>query len=315
MQDPTVFTQLKPHFPEQELLKCPRCDSTNTKFCYYNNYNLAQPRHFCKSCRRYWTKGGALRNIPVGGGSRKNTKRSSNSKRSSSSSSSSSSAPNTSTQNSNPNPKPETNSILGSKSNSNSNSSAAVDDSHHRQDESSTRMLDISAGSFSSLLSSNGQFGNLLDVFNSNGSGVKFVANPSLSLNSEAGLIRNPGLELQSNNGISEGFLGSLQTGDSSCWEAGINDNGHVNGNDDGNGNGWPDLSIYTPDTSNLKESYPKEKVHALDSPNGAANPVIAGLGVASKVIERKSRSGSHGFNTIWINVVRRDNSPTNGAG
>ncbi|KAL6537493.1 hypothetical protein OROMI_026027 [Orobanche minor] len=62
-------------FLEQEKLKCPRCDSTNTKFCYYNNYNLAQPRHFCKSCKRYWTKGGALRNIPVGGGSRKNGKR------------------------------------------------------------------------------------------------------------------------------------------------------------------------------------------------------------------------------------------------
>ncbi|RAZ36360.1 hypothetical protein DK853_48805, partial [Klebsiella oxytoca] len=21
----------------------------NTKFCYYNNYNLTQPRHFCKT--------------------------------------------------------------------------------------------------------------------------------------------------------------------------------------------------------------------------------------------------------------------------
>ncbi|KAJ8543791.1 hypothetical protein K7X08_025409 [Anisodus acutangulus] len=53
-------------------LKCPRCDSSNTKFCYYNNYNLSQPRHFCKNCRRYWTKGGALRNVPVGGGFRRN---------------------------------------------------------------------------------------------------------------------------------------------------------------------------------------------------------------------------------------------------
>ncbi|MED6135382.1 hypothetical protein PIB30_045965 [Stylosanthes scabra] len=58
MQDPTtVFQPIKPQFPEQEQLKCPRCDSTNTKFCYYNNYNLSQPRHFCKNCRRYWTKG------------------------------------------------------------------------------------------------------------------------------------------------------------------------------------------------------------------------------------------------------------------
>uniref|UniRef100_A0A5B7BSW1 Dof zinc finger protein n=1 Tax=Davidia involucrata TaxID=16924 RepID=A0A5B7BSW1_DAVIN len=58
--------------PESQNLRCPRCDSSNTKFCYYNNYNLTQPRHFCKSCRRYWTKGGALRNVPIGGGCRKN---------------------------------------------------------------------------------------------------------------------------------------------------------------------------------------------------------------------------------------------------
>ncbi|KAK2411005.1 Dof-type zinc finger DNA-binding family protein [Trifolium repens] len=62
--------------PEQENLPCPRCDSTNTKFCYYNNYNYSQPRHFCKGCRRYWTQGGTLRDIPVGGGTRKNAKRS-----------------------------------------------------------------------------------------------------------------------------------------------------------------------------------------------------------------------------------------------
>ncbi|XP_022745089.1 dof zinc finger protein DOF3.5-like [Durio zibethinus] len=53
-------------------LNCPRCGSPNTKFCYYNNYSLTQPRYFCKGCRRYWTKGGSLRNVPVGGGRRKN---------------------------------------------------------------------------------------------------------------------------------------------------------------------------------------------------------------------------------------------------
>ncbi|XVF51249.1 hypothetical protein PTKIN_Ptkin04bG0169500 [Pterospermum kingtungense] len=68
---------------KEQALNCPRCNSTNTKFCYYNNYSLTQPRYFCKTCRRYWTEGGSLINIPVGGGSRKN-------KRSSSSSSSSS---------------------------------------------------------------------------------------------------------------------------------------------------------------------------------------------------------------------------------
>ncbi|XP_010941869.1 uncharacterized protein [Elaeis guineensis] len=51
--------------------RCPRCDSRDTKFCYYNNYNTSQPRHFCRSCRRYWTLGGSLRNVPIGGSSRK----------------------------------------------------------------------------------------------------------------------------------------------------------------------------------------------------------------------------------------------------
>ncbi|KAM6597931.1 hypothetical protein CsatA_008455 [Cannabis sativa] len=80
----------KPH-PEQAL-KCPRCDSTNTKFCYYNNYSLTQPRYFCKACRRYWTKGGTLRNVPVGGGCRRNKRSSSNNNNSSSSSTATSSA-------------------------------------------------------------------------------------------------------------------------------------------------------------------------------------------------------------------------------
>ncbi|KAG6418159.1 hypothetical protein SASPL_120358 [Salvia splendens] len=62
---------------EPEQLPCPRCDSTNTKFCYYNNYNFSQPRHFCKACRRYWTHGGTLRDIPVGGGTRKRSRTSS----------------------------------------------------------------------------------------------------------------------------------------------------------------------------------------------------------------------------------------------
>ncbi|MCO5593339.1 hypothetical protein L7F22_047350 [Adiantum nelumboides] len=54
------------------ILKCPRCASSDTKFCYYNNYSLSQPRYFCKNCKRYWTAGGVLRNVPVGGGLRKN---------------------------------------------------------------------------------------------------------------------------------------------------------------------------------------------------------------------------------------------------
>ncbi|KAG8098788.1 hypothetical protein GUJ93_ZPchr0013g34007 [Zizania palustris] len=77
-------------------LKCPRCESTNTKFCYFNNYSLSQPRHFCKTCRRYWTRGGALRNVPVGGGCRRN-KRTKSSKSSSSSAASASATGGTST--------------------------------------------------------------------------------------------------------------------------------------------------------------------------------------------------------------------------
>uniref|UniRef100_A0A0D9VSH9 Dof zinc finger protein n=1 Tax=Leersia perrieri TaxID=77586 RepID=A0A0D9VSH9_9ORYZ len=55
--------------PQPEpALKCPRCDSTNTKFCYYNNYSLSQPRHFCKTCRRYWTRRVLLQAVLIPGG-------------------------------------------------------------------------------------------------------------------------------------------------------------------------------------------------------------------------------------------------------
>jgi hypothetical protein len=39
----------RPKLPRPEgPSKCPRCHSEDTKFCYYNNYNIKQPRHFCK---------------------------------------------------------------------------------------------------------------------------------------------------------------------------------------------------------------------------------------------------------------------------
>ena len=65
-EDPTIDKR-----PEK-LIPCPRCKSMETKFCYFNNYNINQPRYFCKGCQRYWTAGGALRNVPVGAGRRKN---------------------------------------------------------------------------------------------------------------------------------------------------------------------------------------------------------------------------------------------------
>mmetsp|Transcript_31940 Transcript_31940/g.90706 ORF Transcript_31940/g.90706 Transcript_31940/m.90706 type:complete len:654 (+) Transcript_31940:817-2778(+) len=61
----------KPKLPRPEgTCPCPRCGSVDTKFCYYNNYNMKQPRYFCKGCQRYWTAGGMLRNVPVGSGRR-----------------------------------------------------------------------------------------------------------------------------------------------------------------------------------------------------------------------------------------------------
>lgn len=57
----------KPEYTPQ----CPRCKSEDTKFCYYNNYNIKQPRFYCKECCRYWTEGGLLRNVRVGAGRRK----------------------------------------------------------------------------------------------------------------------------------------------------------------------------------------------------------------------------------------------------
>ncbi|KAJ0250743.1 Dof zinc finger protein [Hirschfeldia incana] len=70
-------TQPKTPRPK-EALNCPRCNSINTKFCYYNNYNHTQPRHYCKACRRYWTHGGKLRDVPQGGRRRRNSKKNKN---------------------------------------------------------------------------------------------------------------------------------------------------------------------------------------------------------------------------------------------
>ena len=56
---------------EGSHLQCARCGSEQTRFCYYNNGVLSQPRHYCRSCQRYWTEGGTLRNLPKGSGRRK----------------------------------------------------------------------------------------------------------------------------------------------------------------------------------------------------------------------------------------------------
>ena len=71
-QSDTSNSQEKTLKKPDKIIPCPRCNSMDTKFCYYNNYNVNQPRHFCKNCQRYWTAGGTMRNVPVGAGRRKN---------------------------------------------------------------------------------------------------------------------------------------------------------------------------------------------------------------------------------------------------
>lgn len=192
MQDPSTYSQINLQFPEQEHLKCPRCDSSNTKFCYYNNYNLSQPRFLCKNCKRYWTKGGTLRNIPVGGGSRKSTKRSSNTK------------------------KPATSKSAPEKQEPISASESVINNKD--QDGS---LLDI-GGRFSSLLEvNNGQFGNMREGLSSNESPIMQLGEFSQNQNNpglESSLISNPFVEFGNNNKNSEGFLGIQNDQDSSSW-------------------------------------------------------------------------------------------------
>ncbi|KAL8458470.1 hypothetical protein ACS0TY_036111 [Phlomoides rotata] len=229
MQDPSLYSQIKAQvqqpqvqFPEQEHLKCPRCDSTNTKFCYYNNYNLSQPRHFCKNCRRYWTKGGALRNIPVGGGSRKNAKRSS------SASSASSAAVK----------RPAPPSIKNDGKGSDGDTAVKGENFVGQFGN----LLEAS-GSFSSLLGSSvGQFGNFLEGLGPNGSSLQMsdhFGDPGSGQNVDPHVLESDG------NSNTEVFLnihggddGGAGVGDGGCWSGGSN--------------GWPDLSIYTPGSTFL---------------------------------------------------------------
>ncbi|XP_073226603.1 cyclic dof factor 1 isoform X2 [Cicer arietinum] len=71
-QSETSVSEEKTLKKPDKVVPCPRCNSMETKFCYFNNYNVNQPRHFCKNCQRYWTAGGTMRNVPVGAGRRKN---------------------------------------------------------------------------------------------------------------------------------------------------------------------------------------------------------------------------------------------------
>ncbi|CAL9067028.1 unnamed protein product [Musa banksii] len=211
-----AFQAAMTRFPEPEQnLRCPRCDSTDTKFCYYNNHNISQPRHFCKSCRRYWTKGGMLRNIPVGGGTRKNSKRSGSSS-SSSSAAYSCKRPNPSRPPSHlaDLPKTEPVSVLY----------PPLDPDRH--------LLDMT-GSFSSLLASDGHLETILESFHPVcGGDVTVLPNSASAIRSG---IHIQGMELQGSVSNSNTPAAAVENserleGAPGCWAA-----------------SWTDLAIYNP--------------------------------------------------------------------
>ncbi|OWM72192.1 dof zinc finger protein DOF4.6-like [Punica granatum] len=153
----------KPRPQKEQALNCPRCNSTNTKFCYYNNYSLTQPRYFCKTCRRYWTEGGSLRNIPVGGGSRKNKGRPSSSACSTSSTSTSTSSSSA--------PPPMINPLLdphhmmsASKMRVSSSSAATAAAMCNGQNPSKGQGQDLSLGSSLELLNSKGLLSSFMSM-------------------------------------------------------------------------------------------------------------------------------------------------------
>lgn len=46
-----------PPRPTGQLPCCPRCNSNDTKFCYYNNHNVKQPRYYCRvSTAQGWSR-------------------------------------------------------------------------------------------------------------------------------------------------------------------------------------------------------------------------------------------------------------------
>lgn len=89
--------------------------------------------------------------------------------------------------------------------------------------------MDI-GGSFSSLLASAGQFGNLLEGLNPNGSGLKTVQIGDFGGSLDSGRGMNPGSGRDPGLREGESYLGVQGSGDASCWTGGSN--------------GWPDLAI-----------------------------------------------------------------------
>lgn len=192
---------------QQQSLKCPRCDSINTKFCYYNNYSLSQPRHFCKSCKRYWTRGGTLRNVPVGGGCRKNKRMKRPAPSASDHTPSSSSSP-PSAANSNLPSQPHVDShvnplFYGLPGNSNSDMNPPFSSFNSGYDHLQPRLNGLGLGFCSGYASSDSLFSNYNSIF---GNSI-FGSSPSTSIAS----LLSPSTNLQQQKFINGGVKDNVQ--------------------------------------------------------------------------------------------------------
>ena len=71
MSNPNTEMEAEIWSPQNLNLRCPRCNSEETKFGYYNNNQISQPRYRCKNCKKFWTHGGKVRDISSNGRERR----------------------------------------------------------------------------------------------------------------------------------------------------------------------------------------------------------------------------------------------------
>nr|XP_017224984.1 PREDICTED: dof zinc finger protein DOF4.6-like [Daucus carota subsp. sativus] len=62
---------VNPSSEMEQNLRCPRCDSEETKFAYFNNNKTSQPRYRCNNCKKLWTNGGKVRDLSSNGEERR----------------------------------------------------------------------------------------------------------------------------------------------------------------------------------------------------------------------------------------------------
>ncbi|EFJ12225.1 hypothetical protein SELMODRAFT_425594 [Selaginella moellendorffii] len=77
VRDQNLYGVWEHHDLPDNVYQCPRCQSYNTRFDYYNNEKSTgkrdQPRYVCRSCKGKWTQGGKVRDVslsPTGGNKR-----------------------------------------------------------------------------------------------------------------------------------------------------------------------------------------------------------------------------------------------------